>query len=88
MHCTASNSGFSYDFTKNNLFQNPLKMSETRVIKARGLPFSATAEEVLEFFSECSVVGGVDGINFGQNRYQWNRRDVTKRFRSLVMFIS
>jgi len=43
-------------------------MSETRVIKARGLPFSATAEEVLEFFSECSVVGGVDGIHFGQNR--------------------
>ena len=44
-------------------------MSETRVIKARGLPFSATAEEVREFFSECSVVGGVDGIHFGQNRY-------------------
>ena len=47
-------------------------MSETRVIKARGLPFSATAEEVREFFSECSVVGGVDGIHFGQNRYQCN----------------
>ena len=88
LHCTASIRWFSNDLTSNNLFQNPLKMSETRVIKARGLPFSATAEEVLEFFSECSVVGGVDGINFGQNRYQWNRRDVTKRFRSLVMFIS
>ena len=51
------------------IVSEPIKMSETRVIKARGLPFSATAEEVLEFFSECSVVGGVDGIHFGQNRY-------------------
>ena len=59
------------------MFQNQLKMSETRVIKARGLPFSATAEEVREFFSECSVVGGVDGIHFGQNRYTWNRCEVT-----------
>ena len=50
------------------IVSEPIKMSETRVIKARGLPFSATADEVLEFFSECSVVGGVDGIHFGQNR--------------------
>ena len=37
-------------------------------IKARGLPWSATSAEVLQFFSDCSIVGGEDGVKFGLNR--------------------
>jgi len=43
-------------------------MEESRVIKARGLPWSATAEEVVAFFSECNIIGGVKGVTFGLNR--------------------
>ena len=38
------------------------------IIKARGLPWSATPEEVIEFFSNCKVLGGEDGVKFGVNR--------------------
>jgi len=38
------------------------------VIKARGLPWSATADEVVAFFSECNIIGGVKGVTFGLNR--------------------
>ena len=43
-------------------------MEEPRVIKARGLPWSATADEVVAFFSECNIIGGVKGVTFGLNR--------------------
>lgn len=42
--------------------------TERKVIKARGLPWSATADEVLTFFSECSVSGSKEGIHFTTNR--------------------
>jgi len=38
------------------------------VVKARGLPWSATAEEVIKFFNKCSVAGGVSGVHFTTNR--------------------
>ena len=38
------------------------------IVKARGLPWSASADEVVEFFSEVAIVGGVDGVHFGKNR--------------------
>lgn len=37
-------------------------------MKARGLPWSATSADVMDFFSDCSIVGGEDGIKFGVNR--------------------
>jgi len=43
-------------------------MSDRIIVKARGLPWSATPDEVLAFFSECSVVGGEKGVHFGLNR--------------------
>ena len=39
-----------------------------KIIKARGLPWSASADEVLAFFSECKVIGGTAGVHFGMNR--------------------
>ena len=43
-------------------------MSERLIVKARGLPWSATSADVVDFFSDCSIVGGEDGIKFGVNR--------------------
>ena len=41
---------------------------DAKIIKARGLPWSASADEVLAFFSECKVIGGTAGVHFGMNR--------------------
>ena len=38
------------------------------IVKARGLPWSATSDEVMEFFSEVNIVGGDEGVHFGKNR--------------------
>ena len=43
---------------------------DAKIIKARGLPWSASADEVLAFFSECKVIGGTAGVHFGMNRLQ------------------
>ena len=57
-------------FTLRHKAKDLTKMSgEGRIIvKARGLPWSASADEVVEFFSEVAIVGGVDGVHFGKNR--------------------
>uniref|UniRef100_UPI00398E962A G-rich sequence factor 1-like isoform X2 n=1 Tax=Pristiophorus japonicus TaxID=55135 RepID=UPI00398E962A len=34
------------------------------VVRARGLPWSCSAEDVLEFFSDCGVVNGIKGVHF------------------------
>lgn len=33
------------------------------VVKLRGLPWSATVEEILKFFRDSNVSGGVDGVH-------------------------
>ena len=38
------------------------------IVKARGLPWSATSDEVMEFFSEVNIVRGDEGVHFGKNR--------------------
>lgn len=43
-------------------------MKGSKVVKARGLPWSATAEEVVEFFKPTMVAGGEDGVHFTLNR--------------------
>ena len=42
-------------------------MADRKVVKARGLPYSATTEEVVTFFSPCTVVGGEDGVHLTTN---------------------
>lgn len=39
-----------------------------KYVKARGLPWSASADEVLEFFNNCQVVGGSAGVHFVNNQ--------------------
>jgi len=38
------------------------------VVKARGLPWSATPDEVVHFFSSCNIAGGASGVHFTTNR--------------------
>jgi len=45
-----------------------MAMTDKKVVKARGLPWSATADEVLQFFSNCNIIGGSEGIHFTTNR--------------------
>ncbi|XP_053547819.1 heterogeneous nuclear ribonucleoprotein H3 [Bombina bombina] len=39
-------------------------MSDECIVRVRGLPWSCTREEVLEFFSECDVAEGTAGVHF------------------------
>jgi len=41
-------------------------MATKHLIKARGLPWSASASEVCEFFDQCQIVGGDEGVRFVQ----------------------
>lgn len=43
-------------------------MSETFVVKARGLPWSATAAEVVKFFSDVPIINGEEGVHFTYNK--------------------
>ncbi len=45
-----------------------MSKDEGKYVKARGLPWSASAEEVMEFFSGCEVVGGAEGVHFINNQ--------------------
>ena len=38
------------------------------MVKARGLPWSATPDEVVQFFSSCTIAGGASGVHFTTNR--------------------
>lgn len=38
------------------------------IVKLRGLPWSATVEEVLKFFHDCKVSGGKSGIHMTTSR--------------------
>ncbi|XP_063776189.1 G-rich sequence factor 1 isoform X2 [Pseudophryne corroboree] len=38
------------------------------IVRARGLPWSCTAEDVLNFFSGCNIRNGEDGVHFMFNR--------------------
>ncbi|XP_033122309.1 heterogeneous nuclear ribonucleoprotein H2-like [Anneissia japonica] len=38
--------------------------SEGFVIRARGLPWASTIDDVLNFFEGCSIVGGKDGVKY------------------------
>ncbi|XP_063289662.1 heterogeneous nuclear ribonucleoprotein H3 isoform X1 [Pelobates fuscus] len=39
-------------------------MSDEYIVRVRGLPWSCTREEVLEFFSDCAILDGISGIHF------------------------
>ncbi|XP_031569430.1 heterogeneous nuclear ribonucleoprotein H3-like isoform X2 [Actinia tenebrosa] len=38
--------------------------SREYVVRARGLPWSATQEDVYKFFSDCNIIGGQNGVHF------------------------
>lgn len=38
------------------------------VVKLRGLPWSATVEEILKFFWDSKVIGGTDGVHMTSSR--------------------
>ena len=39
-------------------------VSEQRqIIRTRGLPYDATPEKIANFFHDCSIIGGKDGIH-------------------------
>jgi len=38
------------------------------IIKARGLPWSATPKDVLSFFDDCNIVGGENGVHLTMDR--------------------
>nr|XP_033797493.1 heterogeneous nuclear ribonucleoprotein H3 isoform X3 [Geotrypetes seraphini] len=44
-------------------YRKPI-MAEGHVVRVRGLPWSCSQQEVLDFFSECSIVDGLNGIRF------------------------
>uniref|UniRef100_A0A8D0CJQ2 RRM domain-containing protein n=1 Tax=Scleropages formosus TaxID=113540 RepID=A0A8D0CJQ2_SCLFO len=39
------------------------------IVQAKGLPWSCTAEDLLVFFSECKIRGGVNGIHMIHNKH-------------------
>ncbi|KAM6958775.1 G-rich sequence factor 1 [Aplochiton taeniatus] len=41
---------------------------EVYIIRAKGLPWSCTAEDLLRFFSDCKIRGGLKGIHLTVNR--------------------
>ncbi|XP_072261472.1 G-rich sequence factor 1 [Pyxicephalus adspersus] len=53
------------EYDSNHITKHPEKMF---IVRARGLPWSCTAEDVLTFFSECNICNGVDGVHFIFNR--------------------
>lgn len=45
-----------------------IEESEVFLVRARGVPFTCTVEDVLHFFSECQIRNGPDGIHFTFNK--------------------
>ncbi|XP_056602841.1 G-rich sequence factor 1 [Triplophysa dalaica] len=41
---------------------------EVFIIRAKGLPWSCTSEDIMSFFSECRIRGGVQGVHIINNR--------------------
>lgn len=42
---------------------------ESFIVQAKGLPWSCTAEDIMSFFSECRIRGGVNGVHILYNKY-------------------
>lgn len=38
------------------------------IAKLRGLPWSATVDDILKFFSDCKILGGKEGIHMTSSR--------------------
>ncbi|XP_073456773.1 G-rich sequence factor 1 isoform X1 [Aquarana catesbeiana] len=65
------------DYDPHAVTGDPKKMF---IVRARGLPWSCTAEDVLNFFSECNVSNGIDGVHFIFNRDGKPRGDAIIEF--------
>ncbi|KAM8938823.1 G-rich sequence factor 1 [Pelodytes ibericus] len=58
------------------------KHSEMFIVRVRGLPWSCTAEDVLNFFADCNVRNGAEGVHFIFNRDGKPRGDAVIEFQS------
>uniref|UniRef100_A0A8C5LRN7 G-rich RNA sequence binding factor 1 n=1 Tax=Leptobrachium leishanense TaxID=445787 RepID=A0A8C5LRN7_9ANUR len=56
------------------------KASSMFIVRVRGLPWSCTADDVLNFFAECNVRNGADGVHFIFNRDGKPRGDAVIEF--------
>ncbi|CAN2389955.1 G-rich RNA sequence binding factor 1 [Pristimantis euphronides] len=65
------------EYEPRTVSQGPSKMF---IVRARGLPWSCTAEDVLNFFSGCNVRNGTDGVHFIFNRDGKPRGDAVIEF--------
>lgn len=65
------------EYEPGSVSQGPSKMF---IVRARGLPWSCTAEDVLNFFSGCNVRNGTDGVHFIFNRDGKPRGDAVIEF--------
>lgn len=65
------------EYDARDITRNPTKMF---IVRARGLPWTCTAEDVLNFFSECNVSNGIDGVHFIFNRDGKPRGDAIIQF--------
>ncbi|XP_053559319.1 G-rich sequence factor 1 [Bombina bombina] len=52
------------------------------IVRVRGLPWSCTADDVLNFFGECNVRNGAEGVHFIFNRDGKPRGDAVIEFES------
>ncbi|KAM4710520.1 G-rich sequence factor 1 [Discoglossus pictus] len=58
------------------------KVAKMFIVRVRGLPWSCTAEDVLNFFGECNVRNGAEGVHFIFNRDGKPRGDAVIEFES------
>ncbi|CAH2301481.1 G-rich sequence factor 1 isoform X2 [Pelobates cultripes] len=58
------------------------KVTKMFIVRVRGLPWSCTAEDVLNFFADCNVRNGAEGVHFIFNRDGKPRGDAVIEFES------
>ncbi|KAM4808925.1 G-rich sequence factor 1 [Rhinophrynus dorsalis] len=58
------------------------KITTMFIVRVRGLPWSCTADDVLNFFCECNVRNGAEGVHFIFNRDGKPRGDAIIEFES------
>ncbi|XP_075464012.1 G-rich sequence factor 1 isoform X1 [Ascaphus truei] len=58
-------------------------VTEMFIVRVRGLPWSCTADDVLNFFSDCNVRSGAEGVHFIFNRDGKPRGDAVIEFETV-----
>ncbi|XP_076021257.1 G-rich sequence factor 1 [Genypterus blacodes] len=61
--CTKAGGPFEDEYPPLPAYQSEAEKKEVYIIQAKGFPWSCTAEDLLEFFSECRIRDGANGIH-------------------------